>query len=67
MRKVVGQLVDPIVVQQNNDREDFIKFQHKIHGIDEKVFVLENILFEKDENGRMQLFDRVFDAIKEVD
>lgn len=53
MRKVVGQLVDPIVVQQNNDREDFIKFQHKIHGIDEKVFVLENILFEKDENGRM--------------
>jgi len=25
------------------------------------------VLFEKDENGRMQLFDRVFEAIKEVD
>jgi len=67
MMKVVSHLMDPVLSQQSADRTEFIRFQLRIHQLHEKVLVLENVLFEKDENGRMQLFDKVFDAIKEVD
>ena len=44
-----------------------IRFEQLMRKVDDKVYTLENILFEKDETGRMQLFDKVFGAIREVD
>lgn len=67
MRKGLCNLIDPLVAQQNRDREEIVKFESVVRALENKVYVLENILFEKDESGRMQLFDRVFSAIKDVD
>jgi TolA-binding protein len=67
LRTLVSHLMDPVVSRQSADRVEAVRLQLQLHQLNEKVHVLENVLFEKDENGRMQLFDRVFDAIKEVD
>lgn len=39
----------------------------KQNKIEDKVYVLENILFDRDDKGRMHIFDSVFNAIKDVD
>ena len=67
MRAAVGYLVKPIADQLLADRNEFVNDKLDILRLKEQMQNVEGILFETDENGRMKIFDRMFDAIKEVD
>ena len=67
MRAAVGYLLRPVVEQLLHDRDEFVQTRGAIQGLQDKMQTVEAVLFEKDEQGRMQLFHRIFDAIKVVD
>ena len=67
MRKSVGEVIDPIIRDQIKERQSLSKIEQMILKTNDKVATLEQVLFEKDEKGRMQLFEKIFTAIQDVD
>lgn len=68
MRKVLQGLIEPVMKQQASDREAFVTVEHKIGQLTDTVHGLQDIVFNRDKvTGRMSLFDRIFEEIKNVD
>ena len=53
MRKSVGEVIDPIIRDQIKERQSLSKIEQMILKTNDKVATLEQVLFDKDEKGRM--------------
>lgn len=49
------------------DRKDFVLLEAQLKGYSKKIFDMESVLYEKDEFERIALFDRLFEAVRDVD
>ena len=53
--------------QANVDRAAFLQLDDQFQKYIKRIDVMEKILFQKDDFGRMQLFDKIFSAIRKVE
>ena len=67
MRRVLQGLISPVMRRQEHDRDTFITFQQKLDQVQGQVHILQDIVFQRDNTGRMALFDRIFQEIRNVD
>lgn len=65
MRKLIYQLIEPTVRQATDDRNQMQKLFKHFDDHERRVNNVEIVLFKKDENQRMQLFDEIFDKLNE--
>ncbi|CDW83267.1 UNKNOWN [Stylonychia lemnae] len=65
MRKLVHQLMEPTFKQSTEDRALVSKLQRFLEDHDRRVNDIEIILFKKDEEERMGLFDSIYKKITE--
>eukprot|EP00347_Sterkiella_histriomuscorum_P004957 403358437 len=65
MRKLVHQLMEPTFKQSTEDRAIVNKLQRFLEDHDRRVNDIEIVLFKKDEEERMGLFDSIYKKITE--
>ena len=49
------------------DRKDFVLLEAELKQYSKKIFDMESVLYEKDEFERIALFERLFEAVRDVD